>query len=45
MKFQRGADLFSQLQSPPSRGAWIEMKLTRADFEEIEVAPLAGGVD
>ena len=32
-------------QSPPSRGAWIEIRLTGQGADEIRVAPLAGGVD
>ena len=34
-----------QTESPPSRGAWIEMIIPyKADFIN-KVAPLAGGVD
>ena len=32
-------------QSPPSRGAWIEMDKTQFQKHGIAVAPLAGGVD
>ena len=34
------------VQSPPSRGAWIEMlAYSRVDPTNLTVAPLAGGVD
>ena len=33
-------------RSPPSRGAWIEIKIHGLpDYTQIVVAPLAGGVD
>ena len=31
--------------SPPSRGAWIEIRLPGPNLPSIMVAPLAGGVD
>ena len=31
--------------SPPSRGAWIEIPSLLRMFWQIDVAPLAGGVD
>ena len=33
------------VESPPSRGAWIEMGKNQKSFCSREVAPLAGGVD
>ena len=32
-------------ESPPSRGAWIEIEALSDFAETVEVAPLAGGVD
>ena len=32
-------------ESPPSRGAWIEIPRLLWMFWQIDVAPLAGGVD
>ena len=31
--------------SPPSRGAWIEIPILLRVFRQVNVAPLAGGVD
>ena len=33
------------LKSPPSRGAWIEIKQMAISRASVQVAPLAGGVD
>ena len=33
------------VESPPSRGAWIEISLRTGSYPSIGVAPLAGGVD
>ena len=45
MKYKIFTVCGEQIGSPPSRGAWIEMRLMM--FREIhtKVAPLAGGVD
>ena len=32
-------------ESPPSRGAWIEISKPMSFWTEQDVAPLAGGVD
>ena len=34
-----------RLQSPPSRGAWIEIGAYQEGLPEENVAPFAGGVD
>ena len=34
-----------QRESPPSRGAWIEIFLDEIPYTRKKVAPLAGGVD
>ena len=36
-------DLYGE--SPPSRGAWIEIRAVLHGFKVRKVAPLAGGVD
>ena len=36
---------FAAEESPPSRGAWIEIKVDWESVGETVVAPLAGGVD
>ena len=33
------------LESPPSRGAWIEIRMFSSLSDIFPVAPLAGGVD
>ena len=45
MKFQAAGHGLQPPQSPPSRGAWIEIEEGRDMSEWGEVAPLAGGVD
>ena len=36
---------YCRRESPPSRGAWIEIIINLLFNSEINVAPLAGGVD
>ena len=38
-------DELQVVESPPSRGAWIEIKVVLGDGTVLIVAPLAGGVD
>ena len=45
MKLWRYEGVKTIAQSPPSRGAWIEMWLWEAYMQRRVVAPLAGGVD
>ena len=45
MKYQRGYEALRVGQSPPSRGAWIEINGDVSDGPLDDVAPLAGGVD
>ena len=45
MKCQRNGKHDLRQQSPPSRGAWIEIYRFRLDNWQCFVAPLAGGVD
>ena len=40
-----GQNRADKLESPPSRGAWIEMPEYRGGDIPRTVAPLAGGVD
>ena len=37
--------IFGSAASPPSRGAWIEIKKKVSYMVAVNVAPLAGGVD
>ena len=37
--------MFYYVQSPPSRGAWIEITTAIFCMQSPQVAPLAGGVD
>ena len=34
-----------EIESPPSRGAWIEIRIAAKYGTTVAVAPLAGGVD
>ena len=45
MKFPWAAIIEVSKQSPPSRGAWIEIRENSGLNREAVVAPLAGGVD
>ena len=45
MKFKMGKNFLDCFQSPPSRGAWIEIIIVNSDGGGKAVAPLAGGVD
>ena len=45
MKYMSTSLLLIVKPSPPSRGAWIEIVALVSGMTEIEVAPLAGGVD
>ena len=45
LKYQDGLGEQDNGQSPPSRGAWIEMQTFDIDKKLRDVAPLAGGVD
>ena len=45
MKWTLSDDLDEEDESPPSRGAWIEIVLCHLVKFVIDVAPLAGGVD
>ena len=45
MKYKSMYFLNSNSESPPSRGAWIEMAEMLRITAKYEVAPLAGGVD
>ena len=45
MKYHLSDVLRQSRQSPPARGAWIEMTEFLKDLEEVAVAPREGGVD
>ena len=45
MKSPVRLDELQVVESPPSRGAWIEIKVVLGDGTVLIVAPLAGGVD
>ena len=45
MKWRHRRTQNQDKQSPPSRGAWIEMETVVHREELMKVAPLAGGVD
>ena len=45
LKSHTVGNLLSIMASPPSRGAWIEIKNGVSGPYETAVAPLAGGVD
>ena len=45
LKSSRGVILPLSKPSPPSRGAWIEIKIPLDRVKTNFVAPLAGGVD
>ena len=45
MKFRLRNGTRKLRQSPPSRGAWIEMSILENGMIGTVVAPLAGGVD
>ena len=45
MKFCAARDKYLLYQSPPARGAWIEMLLNRVQGRIYSVAPRTGGVD
>ena len=45
MKWMRTSIAWSRRMSPPSRGAWIEIRYVDLKEYANEVAPLAGGVD
>ena len=42
---EKGVGFVSQKESPPSRGAWIEIAPRQSSKRPATVAPLAGGVD
>ena len=45
MKFEKYNVDWKTIQSPPSRGAWIEISFSQNRQKKEQVAPLAGGVD
>ena len=45
LKFLVSVGVSAMLWSRPSRGAWIEIKRSKAAERERDVAPLAGRVD
>ena len=44
LKFLTRVDMSISLQSPPARGAWVEIMTVDAWFKEWLVAPRTGGV-
>ena len=45
MKFEYKSLYIPHEESPPSRGAWIEISAGLPSPRRLSVAPLAGGVD
>ena len=45
MKYRSHDGGGKECQSPPSRGAWIEIQKEGGHAMQCKVAPLAGGVD
>ena len=45
MKYAGRVEAVSASESPPSRGAWIEILCRMMNKLVVSVAPLAGGVD
>ena len=45
MKYYKEGDNMLTLESPPARGAWIEIRQLRRYAERQAVAPRTGGVD